>query len=102
MEDADPHPGGKKRRKFPQIAENFNIRFFLQNSYYEKSLKICKSWFEIVFSSGRFCIHNYMIQSILCTGNKERWTKVLALIPDDDLRQEIEKSMEHCKSGVDR
>ena len=43
-----------------------------------------------------------MIQSILCTGNKERWTKVLALIPDDDLRQEIEKSMEHCKSGVDR
>jgi hypothetical protein len=41
---------------------------------------------------------------ILCTcaGNKERWSKVLALIPDDDLRQDIEASMDSCKSGVDR
>jgi hypothetical protein len=38
----------------------------------------------------------------ITAGNKDRWSKVLALIPDDDLRQEIETSMEHLKSGVDR
>jgi hypothetical protein len=37
-----------------------------------------------------------------CLGSREKWGKVLALIPDDDLRQDIESSMDNFKTGVER
>lgn len=57
----------------------------------ERAVRIIKDSFQ------KLCLED---QDIL--GNKERWTKVLALIPDDDLRQEIDSCMDSCKSGVDR
>lgn len=35
-------------------------------------------------------------------GSKESWSKVTALIPDDDLKQEVESKMEKGKNSVDR
>ena len=35
-------------------------------------------------------------------GSKESWTKVLALIPDDNLRADCEKICETGKNGIDR
>ena len=35
-------------------------------------------------------------------GTRESWTKVLALIPDDDLRADCEKICETGKDGTDR
>ena len=35
-------------------------------------------------------------------GTRESWTKVLALIPDDDLRADCEKICETGKDGIDR
>jgi len=35
-------------------------------------------------------------------GSKESWSKVTALIPDDDLKQEVESKMEKAKNSVER
>ena len=57
----------------------------------DRALKIVLEFFE------QLCLID---QDIL--GSKESWTKVLALIPDDDLRADCSKIMETGKNGIDR
>lgn len=56
-----------------------------------KSLDIIKGSFE------RLCLKD---QDIL--GDAERWNKVLALVPDDDLREQLAENMPKSKNSVER
>lgn len=56
-----------------------------------KSLEIIKDSFE------RLCLVD---QDIL--GDSSRWTKVLALIPDNDLREELAENMVKKKNSIER
>ena len=62
-----------------------------QHPSVERALKIVKEFFE------QLCLID---QDIL--GSKESWSKVLSLIPDDDLRADCNKIMEAGKNGIDR
>jgi len=57
----------------------------------ERASNIIKESFE------RLCLID---QDIL--GNKEQWTKVLSLIPDEDLRGDCAESMDKAKTSVER
>ena len=57
----------------------------------ERAVNFVKESFE------QLCLRDQVI-----LGNKESWTKVLALIPDDDLRAEIDTRIAKEKTGVDR
>lgn len=57
----------------------------------ERAYKIIKESFE------KLCLVD---QDIL--GNKEQWSKVLSLIPDDDLRGDCAGAMEKAKDSIER
>ena len=57
----------------------------------QRAVSIIKEYFE------QLCLVD---QDIL--GNKESWTKVLSLVPDDELRADFTKICETGKNGIDR
>jgi len=78
--------GGEHKTKKIQLKGGFSPHPSVSRAY-----SIVKEDFE------KLCLID---QDIL--GNKEAWTKVLALIPDYELRAACEKKMESCKNSVDR
>jgi len=72
-------------------AKKVNLRFKEIHPHIAKSLDIVKANFE------KLCLHD---QDILA--NESRWTKVLALIPDEGLRKDIAEMMPKHKSSVER
>jgi len=77
--------GGDRKTK------KVNIGGFRVHPSIERAANIVKESFE------KLCLID---QDIL--GNKDQWTKVLALIPDEDLRAECAEAVEKGKNSVDR
>jgi len=78
--------GGERKTKKVNIPGNIKVHPSL-----DRAVKIIKESFE------KLCLID---QDIL--GNKERWNKVLALIPDEDLRADCAASMEKAKNSIER
>jgi len=78
--------GGERKTKKVNIPGNIKVHPSL-----DRAVKIIKESFE------KLCLID---QDIL--GNKERWNKVLALIPDEDLRADCGASMEKAKNSIER
>jgi len=78
--------GGERKTKKVNIPGNIKVHPSL-----DRAVKIIKESFE------KLCLID---QDIL--GNKERWNKVLALIPDEELRADCAASMEKAKNSIER